>query len=131
MRAGLVFPHQLFAEHPALQRADLAVLVEDPLLFRQYQFHVRKLILHRASLLVYAESLQKQGIQVLHLRSTELAAKEDLAGLLKQHGINEAVYVDPVDDWLEKKLTAGLTREKIAVERLPDPHFSDSRHRVC
>lgn len=123
MRAGLVFPHQLFAEHPALQRADLAVLVEDPLLFRQYQFHVRKLILHRASLLVYAESLQKQGIQVLHLRSTELAATEDLASLLKQHGINEAIYVDPVDDWLEKKLTAGLTREKIAVERLPDPHF--------
>jgi len=43
-RAALVYPHQLFAEHPALAGAAQVVLIEEPLLFRQYAFHRQKLL---------------------------------------------------------------------------------------
>ena len=37
--AALIYPHQLFADHPALVGVTRAVLVEEPLLFTQYRFH--------------------------------------------------------------------------------------------
>ena len=52
--AALIYPHQLYADQPALAGADRAYLVEDPLLFTQYTFHRKKLILHRASMSRYA-----------------------------------------------------------------------------
>ncbi|MFM7869688.1 MAG: cryptochrome/photolyase family protein, partial [Planctomycetaceae bacterium] len=51
MRAALIYPHQLFQQHPAVISAAKVYLVEDPLLFRQYPFHCHKLMLHRASML--------------------------------------------------------------------------------
>lgn len=39
IRAALIYPHQLFADHPALLSDSQAVLVEEPLLFNQYGFH--------------------------------------------------------------------------------------------
>ena len=39
MLAALIYPHQLFANHPAIAQADLCVLIEEPLLFTQYRFH--------------------------------------------------------------------------------------------
>jgi len=32
MRAALIYPHQLFPDHPALRDADVCEIVEDPLL---------------------------------------------------------------------------------------------------
>ena len=37
-RAAIIYPHQLFADHPALVDASQAVLVEEPLLFNQPAF---------------------------------------------------------------------------------------------
>jgi deoxyribodipyrimidine photolyase-related protein len=47
MRAALIYPHQLFPEHPALSGADVCVLVEEPLLLTQYRFPRQKLIFSR------------------------------------------------------------------------------------
>ncbi len=123
MHAGLVYPHQLFSDHPALETAQLAVLVEDPLFFRQYRFHVRKLIQHRASFLWYAEQLQRRGIRVLHVRSEQLERTEGLGQILKQHGVRQVSCVDPVDDWLQRRLQNGLHEAGIELLFLPDPHF--------
>lgn len=127
MHAGLIYPHQMFSEHPALETASLAVLVEDPLFFRQYRFHVRKLIQHRASFLWYAEQLKSQGIRVLHVRSNELERTEGLGEILKQQGVRQVSCVDPVDDWLQRRLQAGLHDAGIEIEFLPDPHFLTPR----
>ena len=45
-QAVLVFPNQLFREHPAMEKNRLIVLAEDWLFFRQFAFHKQKLILH-------------------------------------------------------------------------------------
>ena len=43
-RAALIYPHQLFSEHPALTGVTQAVLVEGPLLLAQSPWHPRKAI---------------------------------------------------------------------------------------
>jgi len=53
MLAALIYPHQLFPNHPAISQADLCVLIEEPLFFTQYRFHAQKLVLHIASMDCY------------------------------------------------------------------------------
>ena len=69
MIAAIVYPHQLFGEFHGdasefamsepqwLNGISCVFLVEDPLFFRQYRFHRQKLLLHRASMMRYAEQL--------------------------------------------------------------------------
>lgn len=123
MRAALIFPHQLFQDHPALRGADLAVLVEDPLIFRELRFHAAKLVLHRASMQSYAEELRSAGVRVEYLRSSELRTVEDLVARLGQLAVRTVQYVDPSDDWLDRRLVRTLNRHQIAWTRLDDPHF--------
>ncbi len=126
MRAALIFPHQLFRDHPALKGADLAVLIEDPLIFRELRFHAAKLVLHRASMQSYAEDLRSTGVRVEYLRSSELLTVEDLATRLRQLTVRTVQYVDPSDDWLDRRLTRTLNRHQIVWTRLDDPHFLTS-----
>ena len=49
----LLFPNQLYREHPALQPARPVALLEEGLFFTQFHFHQQKLVLHRASMRAY------------------------------------------------------------------------------
>ena len=86
--ALLIFPHQLFADHPGLtQHPDRVVLIEDPLFFgdRQYpmRFHKQKLWLHRASMHRYAKRLSDEGEVVDYIphQADEPVTKTTLATL--------------------------------------------------
>ena len=61
----LVLPHQLFEEHLDAPQGTTFVLVEHDLLFRQYRFHVQKLVLHRASMRRFAARLRESGFEVV------------------------------------------------------------------
>ena len=68
----LVFPHQLFADHPGLKLLPHRVfLVEDSLFFgdpeHPVRFHKQKLWLHRASMKRYQQRLEKSGFEVTYL----------------------------------------------------------------
>ena len=65
----LVMPNQLFAEHLDAEPGTTFVLVEHDLLYRQYPFHVQKLVLHRASLRRFAERLRTAGHEVVVVES--------------------------------------------------------------
>jgi deoxyribodipyrimidine photolyase-like uncharacterized protein len=106
MRAALIYPHQLFADHPALRDAETCVLVEEPLLMTQYRFHRQKLILHRTSMQHFAGQLRRQKQRVHYVECGELDSTGDIAGVLKQLGVTHAQFVDPSDDWLQQRLTA-------------------------
>ncbi len=121
--AALVYPHQLFDPHPALVGAAEAVLVEDPLVFRQYRFHRQKLILHRASLQAFAAKLRSEGHTVRYLDNTRVPTTQAVAEHLAKGKFTAVRVVDPCDDWLIRRLTASLKAQGIAIERLDDPHF--------
>jgi deoxyribodipyrimidine photolyase-related protein len=122
-RAALIYPHQLFSEHPALKGVSRAVLVEDPLFFTQYRFHRQKLIFHRASMKWYADELKQQGLKVDYVEAIELSDTATVADTLKRLRIRSVQYVDPCDDWLSTRLTAALQRNQIEARALDDPNF--------
>ena len=126
MRAALIYPHQLFPEHPAVASADICVLIEEPLLFAQYRFHAQKLILHRASMRHYADQLRRKKKTVRYVEAAELQTTADIAPLLAKLGVTHVQLVDPCDDWLRQRLTDALATIPIACDVLDDPHFLTS-----
>ena len=57
--AIVIFPHQLYPNHPALEKGNVVYMVETDLYFTQYTFHISKLVLLRMSMQRYAEKLIK------------------------------------------------------------------------
>lgn len=126
-RAAIIFPHQLFADHPALVDASHAVLVEEPLLFNQYRFHRQKLMFHRATMMQFAEALRKRKLKVHYLEASQLADTAAIAAVLQTLQIRSVQYVDPCDDWLSTRLAAAFEQQGIAATVLDDPHFLTPR----
>ena len=129
-RAALIYPHQLFKNSPAIEKTSRVFLVEDPLFFRQYRFHVQKLLLHRLTMSEYAEQLRRDGHDVEFIEQSELGETGDVARILRAKGIREVSFVDPCDDWLESRLLSGLEQYGIHPTLFPDPHFITSREMV-
>jgi deoxyribodipyrimidine photolyase-related protein len=128
----LIFPNQLFREHPGFKlRPSRVVLIEDSLFFgdRNYPatFHKQKLWLHRASMKRYQQWLEEKGISTLYLdydasKSSLLShlerIKSDMTSTPKK-----LVVSDPVDFILEKRLKRFSQQLKLPVEILPTPQF--------
>ncbi|MGB7819398.1 MAG: cryptochrome/photolyase family protein [Ornithinibacter sp.] len=100
-RVRIVYPHQLFESHLRAVADTRFVLVEDDLLFRQQAFHAQKLVLHRASMRLFAGRLRDAGFEV---DVVETSARETsgarLAGLLERLAPDEVRLHDVADDWL-------------------------------
>lgn len=113
MRNFLLFPHQLFEDIQTL--TDYKVyLIEAPLYFTQYTFHVQKLIFHRASMQYYENYLKKHEIDVVYV---EIDRYEKM---LK--GLSEATIYDVADFDLRKGLNNALSNLTV----LPSPNFYGS-----
>lgn len=129
MKAALIYPHQLFDPHPALVSAKLVYLIEEPLLFTQFRFHKQKLVLHRASMKSYQSMIESRGVKVRYVKFSEIEETGDIAEILKDK-VSEAVFVDPIDDWIETRLTKALEKKNIAFEKLDSPIFMNSAEEI-
>lgn len=127
MRAALIYPHQLFSNHPAIVGADLCVIVEEPLLFTQYRFHAQKLLLHRASMQSYATRLREQNKRVYYVESQDIQKTGDIATILSKLGVTHVQTVDPCDNWLQHRLVSSLRQINCKLTILEDPHFFTPR----
>ena len=120
--AALVFPHQLFGQHPAISRGRDTFLVEEQLLFSgvhsSLTFHKKKLALHRASMKAYQKKLESRGHRVQYIEF-----KKDLFQSLRQEKIEEIWFSDPVDRRLESKIKGEALKSGMAIQRLPTPGF--------
>lgn len=128
---ALVFPHQLYNDHPALQGAKQVVVVEDPLLFREYRFHRQKLMFHRASMKHWTNAVTNHKLSVHYIAAHELNTTADLAMWLKRKKISVVQYVDPCDDWLATRLRQGLEGQGIRATVLEDPAFLTPMEFIC
>jgi deoxyribodipyrimidine photolyase-related protein len=102
---NLIFPHQLFYSGPLLENECEIYLVEEFLFFKQYSFHKQKIAFHRASMKAYQEFLEKKGKKVHYLASnSELSDIRKFTKEIDQKKIKEIHCIDPVDNWLEKRI---------------------------
>jgi deoxyribodipyrimidine photolyase-related protein len=123
--AVLIFPHQLFLNHPARSRDRQEILIEDPLFFGDHhyplKFHIRKLILHRASMERYAQEVcQSQALYIPYKDARDTGA---LYQRFAASGIRVLHVVDVVDDILKRRITRYARRFDLEVVWYETPMF--------
>ncbi len=120
--ATIIFPHQLFEDHPAVEKGRSIYLVEDPLYFgndshHPTAFHQQKLLLHRASMQAYTAELREAGHTVNavpHTTSFQEALPTKLQSLY---------LADPHDFLLEKRLRRFAESKGIDLHIVQSPNF--------
>ena len=120
----IIFPHQLFKHSPLFETEGTIYLVEEFLFFKQYPFHKQKIAFHRATMQQYAAFLKEKNISLVYIEATQ--AISDIRKLiphLKSKGITHIHYIDPTDDWLDRRLTDGCKTQGILAEKLDSPLF--------
>lgn len=108
----IIFPHQLYENHPGLKPGCKVFLVEDSLFFLDDQypvnFHKQKLVLHKASMDHYATLLKSKGFLVEVVSDYTFVKKLDKASIC-----------EVTDYILEKR----INKWNIPITWLPDPGF--------
>ena len=126
MEISLIYPHQLFADHPALQQGRPVALIEDPLFFGTdprwpLRVHWQRLLLHRASMACFAAALQEKGWTVVQQHHDAAADTAGHLELLRLAGYRCFHLADPVDDVLERRIRAYVQRNECQLTLLPTP----------
>jgi deoxyribodipyrimidine photolyase-related protein len=128
---SLIFPHQLFEEHPALDFNRVVYLVEEYLFFKQYKFHKQKLLFHRSSMKFYQDYLSSKKYKVIYIESNnELSDIRKLIPSFKQNGIKEIHIADVADNWLSKRIKQTAEEEGIRICEYPSPCFLNSKEDI-
>jgi deoxyribodipyrimidine photolyase-related protein len=121
---SLVYPHQLFRQHPALSDGRPVMLIEDELFFTQYRFHLQKIAFHRISMRKYEEALKSRGFETTYFNCHSPEANtEKLFITLKQSGIKEIHAASPDDYLLQRRLQRFADRSGIRVIYYQNPNF--------
>ncbi|MGB3541664.1 cryptochrome/photolyase family protein [Rubrivirga sp.] len=128
---ALVYPNQLFDEHPAFEGADRAVLHEDDLYFRDERYparnHKLRLVLHRATMRRYADRLRDAGLEVEYVAWADRVSTADLLKRFAEEDVETVRLCEPVDFVLEKRLHAGAAAADVDLEVVDTPLFLNTR----
>lgn len=128
----LIFPHQLFKHHPALQKNRQVYLVEEWLFFRQYNFHQQKLILHRSGMKFYETYLKEQDFPVQYIDTNdERNEVSKLIAFLSQQNIISIHIADVVDCWLSKRIRTACKKYSIKLTIHASPSFLNTMEDVA
>lgn len=128
----LIFPHQLFQNHAAIDVNREIYLVEESLFFRKLNFHKHKLVLHRSSMKNYESYLRGQKYKVNYVESVD--EKQDIKKLmayLAQQNISSVHLVEVVDYLLLKRIKAACEKYKITLSIYPTPSFLNSMEQAA
>ena len=129
--ATLIFPNQLFENHPSVKGGQKVWLVEEALFFSQYNFHLQKIVLHRASMKTYYDFLQSRGIDVDYIEAVNpLSDIRKLIPWLHAQGITGLDFTDTIDFLLHKRITVACSRLGIACGVDPSPNFLNTMEAV-
>ena len=108
------------------------VLVEPDLFFRQFAFHVHKLVLHRATMKAFQDRLRRAGFATAYVETSgEVTSDEQLVEVLREHRVDEVTVFDVVDDWLERDLRRACRAAGAALTVAETPGFLTSRAEVA
>jgi deoxyribodipyrimidine photolyase-related protein len=130
MEVTLIYPHQLFAAHPAVALGRPVLLLEDPLFFGNDEhwpsaMHQQKLLLHRLSMAAYTGKLASDGIEPTHIKMTD-ATPTTSGKLLEKHlpkDVSVIHVVDPVDEMLSRRLRRFAAERNITLRLYESPNF--------
>lgn len=128
-QVNLIFPHQLFQESPLFEVNAPMYVVEEYLFFKQYPFHKQKIAFHRATMKRYADFLLKEKrYEVNYVEAIEgLSDIRQLIPELKRQGVEHINYIDPTDNWLQKRINKGCLENNISTTEYTSPLFLNTK----
>ncbi len=133
MKVLLIFPHQLFEDHPGFaHKPQQIVICEDSLFFgddKQYPitFHSQKLMLYRASMRHYAAALSDEGYTVSYVEHDKKESSTyQLVQRLKEQGAAEIYVCDVADYALRQRLLVSCAEASVTLAWLDSPGFINS-----
>ena len=129
--ATLVYPHQLFPEHPARVGDAETWLIEDPLFFgtdRHWplRIHKQRLVLHRASMKAWFRQVTSAGGARVHYVDLPGGGNSDSVTVLRgclPRAIDTIHVCDPHDDILSRRLRRFAAERGLRLELHRSPNF--------
>lgn len=137
-KISLIFPHQLFADTSLWQ--DDCYLIEEALYFTQYPFHKQKLVLHRASMKGYEQTLIAAGKRVTYIAATHEHSdcRKLIASFISRkndpdnkEAISKIYCIDVIDDWLRLHIQHAILNADIGFDVSPSPMFMNPLPVYC
>lgn len=120
--SSLVLPTHLFEGGPPGDSNNVHV-VEALRYFNDFDFHKKKILLHRTSLKLYSRRLSKQGYSVNYHSSIEEDPLKSALADLSGEPPAKMIYYDPVDKQLRTKIENLADEFGIALEKKKNPGF--------
>ncbi|MGB5780942.1 MAG: cryptochrome/photolyase family protein [Eudoraea sp.] len=125
---NIIFPHQLFQSSPLLENGLTIYLIEEFLFFKQYNFHKQKIAFHRATMKHYEVFLTSKNIDVVYIESTQhISDIRKLIPHLALKGVTNINYIDPVDNWLQKRIVKECACHTIERTVIDSPLFLNTK----
>lgn len=125
--ANLIFPNQLFEDHPLLKNEGDFYLIEEHLFFREFKFHKQKIAFHRATMKSFQNYLEEKGAKVIYIESgDDLADIRNFHTEIKTKNITEINVISPSDNWLERRLKKISENSKLNI--LDSPQFINNKN---
>lgn len=112
MEVTVIYPHQLFTNHPALEEGRPIYLIEEPLILTHNPIHTQKLMFHKLTMDAYERELTDNGYQVTRLSIGDYKTTADTFKTLKKAGVTQMHICDTIDDYLEQAI------EQSEIERI-------------
>ena len=129
--AAIILPNQLFKQNPILAPNRIVFLVEEWHYFNQYNFHKEKIVLHRASMKFYEQFLKDKGYKVVYIEANHDTNKcEKLIDSFNKLKISEIHLVNPVDNWVSKKIQSACKKNKIELKIYDNSNFLNTEKSV-
>lgn len=136
--ATLIFPHQLFKDHPALELERKVFIIEDSLFFRDLQypvdFHKQKLVFHRASMQFYKDYLLSKDYSLEYIENLPIKDQDEKLGsfkhlraTLEDNDIEQIHLAEPVDWAIEHRLQHLSNNSDIEVICYKTPQFLSTK----
>jgi len=126
----LVFPDQLFLNHPAIVSGRTIYLVEEFLFFKVQQFHKQRLFLLKAAMRSYAEFLSQAGNKVVYIPAKDINKRGEVFTLLSKKLIKDIHLAEFADEWLRQDLVTASQKNGWAIHFYPSPGFICSNEEI-
>ena len=135
MKATLVFPNQLFENHPAVIRSRKSFIIQDPLFFNDssygIKFHKQKILLHLISTQTYNSELNTKGIDSTLVTFDQFDGRDYLLNFLKDNLISEIYLCHVVDFELNKRILTSAKECNVKVHWYDSPGFLSSESQIA
>lgn len=106
----LIFPDQLFLDHPGIASGRPIYLVEEFLFYKVQPFHKQRLVLLRSAMRFFAERLRQNDHEVIYIPAKELEYRGSWLHVLGKRAIKQIHVAEFADEWLSQDLAEGADK---------------------